>query len=315
MNGPEKLLNAARAVLQQYPPPKLGALLAAPVFIVSAPRAGSNMLFELLMNNEGFWTIGGESHGIFRAFPHLRAENAALDSGALDARHADAVTRELLPACFLALLRDHRQVPFMAMPPIERPDSVTLLEKTPRNALSIPFLRETFPGSRYIFLYRDPRENIASIIEAWRTGLRTGRFVTFRDLPGWDREAWCFLLPRGWHDMIGRPLAEIAAFQWHAANDAILDALTGLPDERYIALSYAELAGNPAAAARRLCHFAGLGVTIRTGRRLPLSRTSLTPPRPDKWRDHEAEIEDLRPQYEPAWQRIAALRGDAASAD
>lgn len=312
MSGPQQLLSAAHAVLREYPPPQTAELLESPIFIVSAPRAGSNLLFELLSNNEGVWSIGGESHGIYRAFPHLRAENESLDSGSLGPRHADATTRELLPACYVALMRDHRQVPFMARPPIERPSTVTLFEKTPRNALNIPFLLETFPDSRYILLYRDPRGNIASILEAWRAGLRTGRFVTFRDLPGWDREAWCFLLPPGWRDMIGRSLAEIAAFQWRAANDAIIDALAALPDDRYVVLGYEELIDDPNGAVQRICDFADIEMTIRPARPLPLSRTSLTPPRPDKWREHEATIEALRPQFEPVWQRLAGLRGAAA---
>ncbi len=64
----------------------------------------------------------------------------------------------------------------------QRPDRIRRLEKTPKNALRIPFFEQIFPDARYIFLWRDPRENLSSIIEAWRSG----RWKTYNGLPGFD---------------------------------------------------------------------------------------------------------------------------------
>lgn len=303
----QALLNVARALLAEISPQEMRQLLRAPVFVVSAPRAGSTMLFEALSRHDGIWTIGGESHGVYRAFPHLRAENDQLDSGSLHRRHATAQTVELLPACFLALLKDHRQQAFMSLPVLSRPESITFVEKTPRNALNIPFLLSIFPDARFIYLYRDPRENVASLIEAWQVGLRTGRFVTFRDLPQWDREGWCFLLPPGWREMVGRSIAEIAAFQWVASNDAIISNLQSLPPERFRALSYQELITDPAAVLDRMCRFAGVPRGSVAEVTLPMSRTSLSPPHADKWRAHEQPIAECQPLIEPAWRRIKAF--------
>jgi len=305
--GARQLLDAARAVLYQYPPEAIRRILHVPLFLVSAPRAGSTLLFELLMKTAGFWTIGGESHGVFRAFPHLHAANAELDSGALNESNADIGTMKLLPACFLALLQNHRQQAFMALPPEERPARLTFLEKTPRNALNIPFLLAVFPDARFIYLYRDPRENIASLIEAWKAGLGSGRFVTFRGLPGWDRPSWCFLLPPGWRRFTGKTLPEIAAFQWTAGNTAILDNLAALPRGRYRTMSYRQLTETPAAAVAALSNFAGVPTPSGTCQLLPLSRTSLTPPHPDKWKSYEREIATLWPVIDTTWQRIQAF--------
>jgi hypothetical protein len=279
-------------------------VLKAPVFLVSAPRAGSNMLFQVLAAQAGFWTIGGESHGVYRAFPHLDAENENLDSGALYRTHADAATAELLPACFLALLRDYRHRLFMALPESARPATVTFLEKTPRNALNIEFLLTLFPDARFIYLYRDPQENIASLIEAWATGLKTGRFVTFQNLPGWDRESWCFLLPPGWREMTGRSLADIATFQWTRSNDAIIDSLRALPAGRCHTLSYRHLVDDPSAALGALMRFVRMPMQALAIKPLPVSRTSLSPPHPDKWRAHEKSIAACRQAFDPTWQRI-----------
>lgn len=305
---PSRLIEAADSLRRSLTDPGIRSLLHRPLIIVSAPRAGSNLLFENLARVPGFWSIGGESHGIFRAFPDLRAGNAALDSGRLDASHADDITRRRLRAAFLALLRDHRGRPYLDFPLNERPQQVTLLEKTPRNALNLPFLRRVFPHARYVYLHRDPRQNVASIAEAWATGLATGRFVTFRDLPGWDRAAWCFLLPPGWRAMIGRSLVEIAAFQWRVSNEMLLDDLGALDDGDWTAVSYRELVASPAAVLGKICRFAGIDAVDQAlpGGRLALSRTTLSPPDADKWRRHETELEPLYPELDAVLRRIEA---------
>ena len=216
MSPTDSLIKASLAATRHFSPEDVRALLEQPTIIVSAPRSGSNLLFELMSKVEGIWTIGRESHAIYNEFPHLRAENAKLDSGSLREAHADRDTRRLLRAIFLYLLRDKHGRPFIMLPAAERPARVKMLEKTPRNALNIPFLLKVFPNAKFILLHREPRANVASLVEAWKVGLQSGRFVTFLDLPGWDRAAWCFLLPPGWRSMIGKSLVEIAAFQWSA---------------------------------------------------------------------------------------------------
>ena len=287
----------ARQIAGAFPGIDSSSVLKEPIIIVSAPRSGSNLLFEQLAGIPGFWTIGGESHAIFRAFPHLRAENTQLDSGSLGASHADAETRQLLRSCFLYLLRDTGGKPYLNLQGGEKPPSVCLLEKTPRNALNIPFLLEVFPDARFIYLHREPRQAIASLIEAWTLGLQSGRFRTFQQLPDWDRPGWCFLLPPGWREMRGKSLAEIAAFQWAASNRIIIEELTLLPAERWTAVTYEALVADPQAALTDICRFANIEadqLQVRSGE-LPLSRTTITPPARDKWKKHEIEIEALMP--------------------
>lgn len=289
----QDLVTAARAATAACDSAEILRLVGSPVIVMSAPRSGSTLLFEQLASLPGLWTIGGESHGVFRAFPHLRAENAQLDSGCLLASHADERTVDAFRRCMAFLLRNHNGEPWIGMRPEDRPPTVTLLEKTPRNALNVPFLLQVFPDARFIYLYRDARATIASLVEAWQLGLKTGRFVTFRDLPGWDRAAWCFLLPLGWRDLVGKTLFDIAAFQWAACSDKLLDDLETLEVGRCTAVTYEELVGAPSRALRRLAEFAQVDDRgAYTGNRpLPLSRTTLSPPGPDKWRRWERDID------------------------
>ena len=274
----QDLVATAKRFTAGYSNEDIIELLGAPLVIVSAPRSGSTLLFEQMMQYPGCWSIGGESHGIFRAFPQLRAANEQLDSGALVASHADPETADLFRRCFVALLRSHRGEPWLKLAQKARPVHVTLVEKTPRNALNIAFLREVFPGARFLYLYRGARASVASIVEAWELGLRTGRFVTFRDLPGWDRPAWCFLLPEGWRDLRGKSLFEIAAFQWACSNAKILDDLAGVEAGSRMAMSYEQLLDDAPGVIGRVAGLAGLATDQAVRGDLPLSRTTVSPP-------------------------------------
>jgi len=301
------LLQAATSATRELSAADLETFFGDPLIIVSVPRAGSTLLFEQLQRLEGLCSIGGESHAIFNAFPHLRAANTALDSGCLDESHADARTCEQIRRCFAFLMGDHQGRRYLRLNP--RPANIMLLEKTPRNALNIPFLLELFPRARFVFLHREPPQNISSIIDAWHDGLQTGRFVTFRDLPDWDRPAWCFLLPPGWRRLKGKALADIAAFQWSVGNRIILEELQRLPAERWMTTSYEQLTSEPSVTLRDIAGFAGLQLPdLALGKQsLPLSRTTLTPPHPDKWRRHSEAIDRVSDEWRPVAERIAAL--------
>jgi hypothetical protein len=172
--------------------------------------------------------------------------------------------------------------------------------------LRIPFLDTVFPDARFIFLWRDPRENLGSIIEAWRSG----NWITYTELPGWDGP-WSLLLPPGWQALRGHPVAEVAAFQWESANRIVLDDLGRLAPERWTAVGYAELLSQPEATIRRLCAFAALefdaALAERTSAPLPLSRYTQTPPAAGKWQAHEDAIQRVLPKVDATWRRLQAL--------
>ncbi len=300
----QDLIATAKRFTAQYSNEDDVELLRSPLIIVAAPRSGSTLLFEQLMQHPGSWSIGGESHGIFRAFPQLRAANEQLDSGALTGAQADPETADLFRRCFVTLLRSHRGEPWVKLPDGSRPARVTLVEKTPRNALNVPFLRAVFPDARFLYLYRDARASVASIVEAWELGLRSGRFVTFRDLPGWDREAWCFLLPEGWRELRGKTLFDIAAFQWSRSNAKILDDLADVEPGRRMAMSYEQLLDDTAAVLEQVAQFAGVASNPAVRGELPLSRTTVSPPARDKWRRLETEITAVADAIDPIEERI-----------
>lgn len=115
-----------------------------PIFIVAAPRSGSTLLFETLARAANLYTVGGESHGVFENIPALTPAAPALDSNALAATDATPEVAKTLRRAFWQQLRDRSG----AAPADDQ--AVRFVEKTPKNALRIPFLAAAFSGARLI---------------------------------------------------------------------------------------------------------------------------------------------------------------------
>ncbi|MGH8130952.1 MAG: sulfotransferase, partial [Steroidobacteraceae bacterium] len=293
--------NAATAATPARParaPAEAGAVRAVaagplpaierPIVILSAPRAGSTLLYETLAQAAGLYTIGGESHQLIESIAALRPGRGVVTSNRLTRKDATSAIVTELRQRFAGRLRDrdgHSPPPGVA---------VRLLEKTPKNALRVPFLLEVFRDAQFIFLHREPRANLSSMMEAWRAK----GWVTYRQLPGWPGP-WSLLLPPGYERLQGRPLEEIVAFQWRVANETILDDLAGLPRERWTSARYEELVRDPRAEIARLLEFAGLSMDPRLeaylSKPLPPSRHTHTAPDPDKWKRNLVEIDRVLP--------------------
>jgi len=274
--------------------------LRRPLFIVAAPRSGSTLLFETLAASEQIATVGGEAHWLIESIDALRPGAPGVDSNRLRASHLTPPIAQNIKTQLLERLVDKhgRSLPSGS--------ALRILEKTPKNSLRIPFLHEIFPDARFIFLWREPRGNLSSIIEAWRSG----RWRTYPALEGFVLP-WSLLLPPGWQDLRGRPVEEIAAFQWKTTNQIILDDLKSMSGEAWTSVEYAELVRAPEVTVRRLCAFAdldfGAGLAERVRQQLPPARHTLTPASPDKWRNNAELLAPLLPALEALHQKLETL--------
>mgnify|MGYP003571133756 CR=1 FL=1 len=287
--------DAARRASPAPGPAPAPARFERPVFIVAAPRSGSSWLYELMSQSTDFLSLGGEGHGHVESIPGLGVDPTSDRGNALDASDASDDAIGSLKANYIATMKNAAGEPVTPRGPFR------FLEKTPKNALRVAFLKKAFPDARFIYLHRDPQSNIASIIEAWHSG----RFVTYPQLPGRD-QPWSLLLPQGWQAMHGKSVPETAAWQWARANQAILEALQAMPDSDWCHVSYADLKENTDETLAALCQFAGVSTpdAVDDG---ALSRHTLTPPKKDKWRKHEADINASRALWAPIADTLAAL--------
>ena len=288
------------------------APLVRPIFIVSSPRAGSTLLYEILAASPALWSVGGESRGVIEGIPALHPAYRGYQSHSLGKDTADPNTAHALRCAFMAEIRDYQGWRYLAVGEDKRPQQIRMLEKTPENALRIPFLKAVFSDALFIYLTREACQNVSSMVEAWQHA----GFVNIPALPGWDRGGWHLLLPPRWQQYQGRSLAEIAAFQWAAANEAILDSLPSLQRDRWISLDYRELTTYPEAVLRRLCAFLDipfdqhLACVVR--RPLPLSSTTIRYPSPNKWRYNPDFTANALNAFDTVVQRVNELRREMA---
>lgn len=266
-----------------------------PLFIVSTPRSGSTLLFETLQQAPALFTTGRESHGLIESVPGLFPGERDWDSNRLTAADATDERIEALAGKFLEGLVDRD-----GMRP---PDRFRMLEKTPKNALRVPFFDAAWPDSMFVYLYRDVRETLSSMIDAWESG----RFRTYPRLPGWQGPPWSLLLVPNWRDLVGRDLPEVVAWQWTITTNQLLDDLEAVTPRRVQRATHAELVAEPQQTVERLAASLGLQWDRSLAAGLPLSKTTLTRPAPDKWRRHEAVIMNVWPIVEQADARARAF--------
>lgn len=268
-----RLIRAAHVAkrIRNVPSLLMGAELDRPVFIIGAPRSGTSLLYAILRQSSALEHWPGESHEVWEADYHPALRN--WESNALQASDLDpAAAARIKRAFFLVTGRKHR-----------------LIDKTPRNALRVPFVNALFPDARFIYLKRDGRENVNSLINAWRSPrYRTYELPEPHAISGVDPRWWKFVLYPGWRDDREGPLEVVAAHQWIASNDHALRAFSEVDRARWTELAYEDLVADPVSEVGRVVEFLGLSYEAPVRARAAATATTpintVTPPEPGKWR-------------------------------
>ncbi|MBX3029502.1 MAG: sulfotransferase [Chloroflexi bacterium] len=132
-------------------------------------------------------------------------------------------------------------------------------EKTPTNAFLVPFLAETFPGSRFIHIIRDGRDAAASHLQKpWH---RADSALSGRREPG----GYLYGPWAPWWV----PVAERAAFEsgpdilrmsmsWRLYTEAALQDTSSLGSDRHLELRYEDLVRSPGVVGERILDFLGV---------------------------------------------------------
>lgn len=265
-----------------------GGRLRRPIFIVSAPRSGSQLLFGVLRTSDRLasWKPS-EAHEVWEADYHPALtgwRSNVLDASDLTPDSARRIRRSL----FLVAGQRRR-----------------LIDKTPRNALRVGFVDAVFPDASYVFLQRDGRDNVNSLINAWRSPrYRTYALAEPHHIPGVDPRWWKFVLYPGWRDDLHGPLEVVCAKQWSLSNEHILRALQAVDERRRLRVRYEDLTERPVEEIERVMRFLELPyddelrATARATKTTPVN--VVTPPERGKWRrENPGEIAAILPSIAP----------------
>ena len=264
-----------------------------PVFVVGCSRSGTTLTYETLAAAPRFLKFGWEIpqfwDGLYGPLNNGWASEAA---GAEQARP------------------EHRHAAFRYF--YQRLGAGWVLDKTCINVMRIPYLHKLFPQAKFVFIQRDGRDNVSSMMDGWRMGRTDGRFELsqfFGPFPeevainGGEFREWCFFLPPGWRDYNRASLEEVCAFQWISANRLALDAKKLIPAEQWIHLRYEDVFERPVEMFRAAFDRLGLSFAPEIEARCrDLQPTSVVKGRPkrEKWREHNPEaIERILPMIAP----------------
>lgn len=199
---------------------------------------------------------------------------------------------------------------YRQLTPAKTTQSIRLLEKTPENCLRLPFLLALFPDARIIYLTRDGRSNINSLMEGWRQPhLFPGYQVPASiKIPGDTRGRWAFTLIPGWRELTDSPLEEVCAWQWVCCNEAVLAHREKTAGQiPYLTLVYETLVQKPEQTLSQLADFIRVDFVqelSRYAKELPRINV-VSKPDEEKWRRENGEaIERVLPIIRPTMEKL-----------
>lgn len=272
--------------------------MADPVFVVGCSRSGTTLTYETLAAAPQFLKFGWEIPQFWNSlYGPLNNGWASEAACAEDARpeHRDAAFRYFY----------------------QRLGAGWVLDKTCINVMRIPYLYTLFPQANFVFIQRDGRDNISSMMDGWRMGRTDGRFELsqfFGPFPeevsinGGEFREWCFFLPPGWREYNHASLEEVCAFQWISANRLALEGKKVVPPEQWIHLRYEDVFERPVEMFRHAYERLGLPFTAEIEARCRnLQPTSVVKggPKRQKWKEHNpAAIERILPMITPLMREL-----------
>jgi hypothetical protein len=269
-----------------------------PVFVVGCSRSGTTVTYETLAASPAFLSFGWEVPQFWNSL-HGPLNNG-WHSEAAGREHARPGHREAALRYFYARL-----------------GAGWVLDKTCINVMRIPYLLALFPQAKFVFIQRDGRDNISSMMDGWRMGRTDGRFELtqfFGPFPepvaihGGEFKEWAFFLAPGWQAYNHASLEAVCAFQWISANRLALDAARQVPAAQWIHLRYEDIFERPVEMFQQAFERLGVPFTPELRQRCAnLQPTSVVKGRPQKqkWKDSNPDaIRRVLPTIAPMMREL-----------
>ncbi len=304
-------------------------IIKKPVIIIGCPRSGTSLLFTILSTSSHLWSLYRESTDIwenFYRFTGKEFKNEVLTHEDLNEESKNFLLKEFHRYSFNNyylgyFLREYilkkSSLKTLSIPITEANllyknllvKEYRLVEKTPKNCFRISFINKLFDDCKFIFLKRDGRSNINSLIEGWRTN---GKYVRMKDpsiplkIKGYDGTGWKFLMPPDWESYINKPLEEVCAFQWISSNITALEGLKEIEEKRKYTISYEELSSDTYSTIKKLCNFIEIPFSgnLRKMAEKPPEVNFVTRPDKEKWKKNAHLIENVYPQIETVMKEL-----------
>ncbi len=243
-------------------------------FVICSPRSGSTFLMESLAACIDAYVCEKESHVVYRALG-LSSQGGEWKSQLFD---------EVLKQKFKAAMYYWHDLHAMGQ--------TAFIEKTPRNILAIPFLQQVCPAAQFVFLQRDAKQTLASMIEAWLVSAKNKQFVTYKaqQLPGWHLPYWCFVLLPNWRNYIGKSIVEVVVAQWVFMMNTLLSSLEHIESDKFLYVEYSQLLSHPQNVIMTVAKQLGANVLSGHNYKATVSKATVSLPDTDKWQRYEQQL-------------------------
>ena len=184
--------------------------------VIGCARSGTSILGELIASHPDVKYVW-EAHEIWET-----AGSGLADSDRLLAEHATPEVRERLRSW----IRE------------QQGSAALVVEKNPRNALRVPFLRAVFPEAKLMHIIRDGRDVACSL------------------LPGIGGAEWQHLKPPSWRTLFSEHSGVVrCALAW---KETVQIARRDLAEAPHLEVRYEHLVEDPRAEAHRIAAYLGL---------------------------------------------------------
>lgn len=297
-----------------------------PVIIVGAPRSGTSLLLTVLSKSPHLWSQYRETIDVwekFYSFSGKRFENDLLTEKDLNELSKTYLIQEF----HKHTINNYYLGYFIREFCLNKPTLLDfigienlifkklylkeyrMVEKSPKTCFRIPFINELFPDCKFIFLKRDGRTNINSLIEGWKGPSRYKRKeienikLNIKNCPN---TSWKFILPPEWEAFKESSVEEVSAFQWVESNETAIKSLKTIEDKRKYFLKYEDLVEKPTETINNLCNFIDIPFCNglqKISKNLP-SVNYVTKPDKDKWKKNIDLIENVYKTIEPTMKEM-----------
>ena len=312
-------------------------LIKNPVIIIGCPRSGTTMLFNILNQSQELYSLYRESWNVIRGAYFngmldpddkddlLTAEDLTteLKDYIRKGFHEYTVNKESLAFWTaqkfrLRAISAHLPIPnplasvvtkANALIKDQRNQEYRILEKTPRNCFRVDFMNKLFPDAKFIFISREGKSNISSLIEGWKRQAKHMKHKRFPRLNtefhfnNFEFQKWEYVLPPEWKELNGKSLEETCAHQWIQSNRYALDSLNKLDSDRVIKVRYEDICENPGESIKNICDFIDIKYEDKLqeyAEKPPVVSTGLfEKPKQDKWKKNQEAIEKILPMIDP----------------
>lgn len=235
--------------------------MTQPVIIIGAPRSGTNMLRDMLVQLEDVKTWPCDEINYIWRHGNVRYPSD-----------------EFTPAMATPKVTSYIQHQFTKMAASTQAD--VLIEKTCANSLRVGFVEKVIPDAKYIFIVRDGLDVVGSALERWHASLdipyilKKARYVPLTDFPYYasryllnhvyrifsqeKRLAFWGPVLDDMDDLLRKhTVTEVCALQWKRCVDKSERDLAAISSDRVIRVRYEDFVNDPLSEYEKITSFIG----------------------------------------------------------